>query len=69
MYELLEFLYREAQLVDINCKIITCKHVNMARKRKTRSQQAYLIDMWKQFEEGDIDSKGLLEMAARFTAF
>ena len=69
IYKLIEFLYREAKLVDVTCKILTSKHVNMHWRKKTREAQACLIDLWKQYEEGDIDEKSLLEEAGKLSPF
>ena len=69
IYKLIEFLHREAKVVDVTCKILTSKHVNMHRRKQTREAQACLIDLWKQFEEGDIDAKSLLEEAGKYTPF
>ena len=39
----------------------------MERRKSTREKQAHLTELWNQFEEGEIDSKELLEEAAKFS--
>ena len=39
----------------------------MERRKNTREKQAHLTELWNQFEEGEIDSKELLEEAAKFS--
>ena len=69
IYKLIQFLHKEAILVDITCKLITCKTINMQRRKKTREAQAHVIDLWGQFEDGLIDAKTLLLESTKFTAF
>ena len=65
IYKLIHFLYREAILVDITCTVITCKAINMQRKKKTREGKAHILDFWHQFD----DAKKLLLESTSFTAF
>ena len=67
IYTLLEWLHTEARLVDVTCKILTAKNVKMVRRQQTRNAQALLTELWKQYENGDIDSTQLLEEAVKFS--
>ena len=67
IYDLVKFLFKEGKKVNTTCKIITCKNVKMERRKNTREKQAHLTELWNQFEEGEIDSKELLEEAAKFS--
>ena len=66
---MISFLYKEAVLVDVTCKLITCKNIKMIRRKKTREAQAHVTDLWTQFEERSIDAKTLLLEATKLTAF
>ena len=69
IYKMISFLYKEAVLVDVTCKLITCKNIKMIRRKKTREAQAHVTDLWTQFEERSIDAKTLLLEATKLTAF
>ena len=43
------------------------ENVKMVRRQQTRNAQALLTELWKQYENGDIDSTQLLEEAGKFT--
>ena len=67
IYDFVKFLFKEGKKVNATCKIITCKNIKMERRKNTREKQAHLTELWNQFEEGEIDSKELLEEAAKFS--
>ena len=69
IYRLIQFLYRESILVDITCTLITCKTINMQRRKQTREGNAHILDLWSKFEDGLINAKELLLESTRFTAF
>ena len=67
IYELIQFLHKEAKLIDVTCKSLTSKIVTNVRRKQTRAVQAFLTVLWKKFEEGDIDGGGLLLESLKFT--
>ena len=60
VYNLLKVLYREAQLVSIDCQLITSKLVTMQRRKKTKDLDIHVQDLWDKFDEGLIDARELL---------
>ena len=67
LYSLLKVLHREALLVSITCKLITSKNVTLHRRKQANETDAFVIDIWNNFDDGIIDANDVLIEVQKFT--
>ena len=70
IYRLVEQLFKhEAKIVNLTCRLITCKNVTMIRRRQTREKQSQLTDLWNKFDDGLIDTQEFITEAMVYSPF
>ena len=69
LYQLLEVIWRESQLVDVTAKIVSSANVRTERKRKTLENQRRLEDLWAEYEAGALSIEEFLEQGSNYAPF
>ena len=61
LFILIQLLHREASLVNIQIRLVSDKKLKRHQQSTYRAMQRRLFDLWKQCEDGQRNSKELLE--------
>ena len=61
LYILIQLLHREASLVNMQIRLVSDKKLKRHQWSTYRAMQRRLFDLWKQYEDGQRNSKELLE--------
>ena len=61
LYIFIQLLHREATLVNMQIRLVSDKKLKRHQRSTYRTMQRTLFDLWKQYEDGQRNSKELLE--------
>ncbi|XP_020915135.2 uncharacterized protein LOC110252639 [Exaiptasia diaphana] len=65
MYLLIQFLGEEAKLVSLQVRLVRAKKLRRVQRRKYLLLHSKIFSLWDDYENGDINSRSLLEAVAK----